>query len=108
MEGGRRYRDPVLSARGKVTTLVSENEIAQSIDVIIHGVVETSVMTETGAPRVVGQLRSSQHFGLTSMRMETSSFQQFTAKINVTLIRIDIDCLRRFLLTDPICMTSLR
>ena len=42
------------------------------------------------------------------MLMETSSFQQFTVKINVTLIRIDIECLRRFLLTDPICMTSLR
>jgi small-conductance mechanosensitive channel/CRP-like cAMP-binding protein len=77
--------------------LISEGEIAQSIDVIIHGVVETSVMNEAGEPTVVGQLRSGQYFGLTSMLMETTSFQQFSAKTNVTVIRIDIECMRHVL-----------
>jgi small-conductance mechanosensitive channel/CRP-like cAMP-binding protein len=77
--------------------LVSEAEIAQSVDVVIHGVVKTSVMTKEGTPRNVGQLTSGQYFGLTSMLMDAPSFQQFTAKTNVTLIRIDIDCLRRVL-----------
>lgn len=79
------------------TVLVAEGEIAQAIDVIIHGVVEASVMTSTGKPRVVDQLRSGQYFGLTSMLMDTSSFLQFTASTNVTLIRIDIKCLQHVL-----------
>ena len=79
------------------TVLVSEGEIAQSIDIILHGVVETSVSTKTDTSIVVGQLKSGQYFGLTSMLMETSSFLQFTAATTVTLIRIDIECLRRVL-----------
>jgi small-conductance mechanosensitive channel/CRP-like cAMP-binding protein len=79
------------------TVLVSEGEIAQSIDIILHGVVETSVSTKTDTSIVVGQLKSGQYFGLTSMLMETSSFLQFTAATTVTLIRIDIECLRHVL-----------
>jgi CRP-like cAMP-binding protein len=79
------------------TVLVSEGEIAKAVDVIIHGVVETSIMTKEGTPRNVGQLTSGQYFGLTSMLMDAPSFQQFTAKTNVTLIRIDIECLRHVL-----------
>ena len=47
------------------TVLVSEVEIAKAVDVIIHGVVETSIMTKEGTPRNVGQLTSGQYFGLT-------------------------------------------
>lgn len=79
------------------TVLVSEGAIAQAVDVIIHGVVETSIMTKTGAPKVVDQLRSGQYFGLTSMLMDNPSFLQFTASTNVTLIRINIGCLQQIL-----------
>lgn len=80
------------------TILTSEGEVAKSIDVIIHGVVETSVMTKAGTAKVVDQLSSGQYFGLTSMLMDTSSFLQFKASTNVTLIRIDIECLRQVLI----------
>ncbi|MEP4249575.1 mechanosensitive ion channel domain-containing protein [Tateyamaria sp.] len=79
------------------TVLVAEGEISKSLDVILHGVVETSVLSATGPARVVDHLRSGQYFGLTSMLMDTPSFMQFTASTNVTLIRIDIDCLRHIL-----------
>ncbi len=83
------------------TVIISEGEVAQFIDVIIHGVVETSVMTATGVPRVVDQLRSGQYFGLTSMLMDSPSFMQFSASTNVTLIRINIECLRKILVNRP-------
>jgi CRP-like cAMP-binding protein len=79
------------------TVIAAEGDVAQFIDVIIHGVVETSVITKTGIPKVVDQLRSGQYFGLTSMLMDTPSFMQFTASTNVTLIRMNIGCLRRVL-----------
>jgi CRP-like cAMP-binding protein len=79
------------------TALLPEDEIAEAVDVIIHGVVKTSVMTKDGSLRDVGQLTSGQYFGLTSMLMEAPSFLQFTAETTVTLIRIDIECLRRIL-----------
>jgi CRP-like cAMP-binding protein len=83
------------------TVLVSEGDIAQSIDVIIHGIVESSVRTKAGDSKVVDQLRSGQYFGLTSMVMDTPAFLQFTASTNVTLIRIDIVCLRGVLTNRP-------
>ncbi|MGJ8544643.1 MAG: mechanosensitive ion channel family protein [Sulfitobacter sp.] len=83
------------------TVLVSEGEIAGAMDVIIHGVVETSIQTGAGTSQVVDQLHSGQYFGLTSMLMDTPSFLQFTASSNVTLIRIDIQCLRRILVNRP-------
>ncbi|MEP5731128.1 MAG: mechanosensitive ion channel family protein [Sulfitobacter sp.] len=78
------------------TVIVVEGEIPKFLDVILHGVVETSVLT-TDQPKVVDQLRSGQYFGLTSMLMGTASFMQFTASTNVTLIRINIECLRQIL-----------
>ena len=83
------------------TTIVSEGETAETIDVIIHGVVETSVMTQAGEARVIHQLRAGDYFGLTSVLMETPSFLTFKASTNVTLVCIDIECLRRILIDRP-------
>ncbi|MEP3300009.1 MAG: mechanosensitive ion channel family protein [Pseudoruegeria sp.] len=79
------------------TIIVAEGAIARSVDIISHGVVETSIRMPTGAQKIVDQLRSGQYFGLTSMLMDNPAFLQFKASTNVTLIRIDIDCLRLIL-----------
>ena len=83
------------------TTLVEEGHIASYVDVVIHGVVETSIKTKSGKSKSVDHLSSGQYFGLTSMIMGTPSFLQFTASTNVTLLRIDIDCLRSVLNGRP-------
>ncbi|MEP1521739.1 mechanosensitive ion channel family protein [Ascidiaceihabitans sp.] len=83
------------------TVIALEGETAKAIDVVIHGVVEASVTTKEGTPRVVGHLRSGEYFGLTSMFMETPSFLKFTASTNVTLIRIDIERLQKVLVDRP-------
>ncbi|MEP5761303.1 MAG: mechanosensitive ion channel family protein [Litoreibacter sp.] len=83
------------------TTIVPEGGTAQAVDVIIHGIVETSVTTDKGALRAVEKLTYGQYFGLTSMVMETPSFLRFTASTNVTLLRIDIDCWRQILASRP-------
>lgn len=83
------------------SVLVSEGENVESIDVIIHGIVETSVAIHDGTSRVVEQLRAGGYFGLTSVLMDTPSFLTFKASTNVTLIRIDIECLRRILAGRP-------
>jgi len=83
------------------TVLVSEGDIAQAFDVIIHGVVESSVMAHAGVPKVVDQLNAGQYFGITSMVMNNPSFLKFTALTDVTLIRINIDCFRLVLSNRP-------
>lgn len=83
------------------TVLASEGDIAESVDVIIHGVVESSIQTKTSGSKVVEQLKSGQYFGLSSMIMDTPSFLQFTASTNVTLIHIDTSCLRKILTDRP-------
>jgi small-conductance mechanosensitive channel/CRP-like cAMP-binding protein len=83
------------------TVLVSEGEVSQSIDIVTHGVVETSVMTASGKSTIVENLGSGQYFGLTSMIMDSPSFMTFTASTNVTLICIDITCLRQILADRP-------
>ena len=83
------------------TTIVAEGDTAKTIDVIVHGIVETSVTGQAGETRVVDQLRAGDYFGLTSVLMETPSFLTFKASTNVTLVSIDIECLRRLLLNRP-------
>lgn len=83
------------------TTIVAEGDTAKTIDVIVHGIVETSVRGQAGETRVVDQLRAGDYFGLTSVLMETPSFLTFKASTNVTLVSIDIECLRRLLLNRP-------
>lgn len=79
--------------------VVHQGEVAPSVDVILHGIVGTSVLTKAGVPMVLDQLRSGQYFGLTSMLMKQPSFLTFTASTKVTLVRINIECLKH-VLTD--------
>jgi len=80
------------------TVILEENEIAETIDVVVHGAVEASVALKDGPSKVVDQLRAGEYFGLTSIFLDKPSFLKFTASTNVTLIRIESEWLQKILI----------
>jgi small-conductance mechanosensitive channel len=83
------------------TVLLKEGAIAEGFDIVVNGVVESSIALSEGSRKVVERLSPGQYFGITSMIIGNPSFLQFTALTDVTLIRIDIECLRSVLAARP-------
>jgi len=79
------------------SVILHEGVVAPGVDIIISGVVETSVTTPQGTTKPIDQLVHGEYFGIASMLTDVPSFLKFTALTDVTLIRIDINCLRSVL-----------
>lgn len=77
--------------------ILDEDIVAPGVDIIASGVVETSIITPQGATKPIDQLVPGEYFGIASMMTDVPSFMRFTALTDVTLIRIDMDCLRSVL-----------
>ncbi len=77
------------------STILAEGDVASSVDVILSGVIETSVSDTRGRQRTLRPLSSGEYFGLASMLMDAPSFQSFTTSTDVNLLRIDLACLRK-------------
>lgn len=74
--------------------ILAEGDVAMSVDVVLTGAIETSVLDARGRPRTLKPLNSGEYFGLASMLMDAPSFQSFTASTDVNLLRIDLTCFR--------------
>ena len=83
------------------TVLLREGAIAEAFDVLINGVVESSITLSRGSRKVVERLSPGQYFGITSMITTHPSILEFTALTDVTVIRIDTGCLRSLLADRP-------
>ena len=83
------------------TVLLREGATAKAFDVIINGIVESSISLPNGSRKSVERLSPGQYFGITSMITTDPSTLQFTALTDVSLIRIDTACLRSILADRP-------
>ncbi len=83
------------------TVILPEGRVADAVDVVFTGVVQSSVVLTDGSEKPVEQLCPGEYFGITSMTTAEPSFLQFTAKTDVTVIRIDVDCLRLLVEGNP-------
>jgi small-conductance mechanosensitive channel/CRP-like cAMP-binding protein len=83
------------------TILIREGAIAGAFDIIINGIVESSITLSQGSRKIVDRLSPGQYFGITSMITSSPSVLQFTALTDVTIIRIDISCLQSLLADRP-------
>ena len=83
------------------TVLLREGAIADAFDVLINGIVESSITLSRGSRKVVERLSPGQYFGITSMITTHPSILEFTALTDVTVIRIDTGCLRSLLEDRP-------
>ena len=83
------------------TVLIREGATAGAFDIIISGIVESSITLSQGSRKIVERLSPGQYFGITSMITKSPSVLQFTAMTDVTIIRIDIGCLQSLLADRP-------
>ena len=83
------------------TILIREGATANAFDVIINGIVESSITLPNGSRKSIERLSPGQYFGITSMITTDPSTLQLTALTDVSLIRIDTRCLRSVLADRP-------
>ena len=81
--------------------LLAEGAVSDGFYVITSGLVDTAVRLPDGSRKVVETLGPGKHFGITSMLSTEPSFLEFIAKTDVTLIRIDLDCIRSMVAARP-------
>lgn len=81
--------------------VLAEGAISDAFYVVVGGLIDTAVRLPDGSRKVVETLGPGKHFGITSMLTSDPSFLEFTAKTDVTLIRIDLDCVREMVNARP-------
>ena len=75
--------------------ILNEGQQAEGIHIISSGVVEVTVTSQTNKRHSVEELNPGQYFGLAAMLTCEPSGMQFAARSDVSLITVDIDCLRK-------------
>lgn len=83
------------------TVLLEEGVVAIGFDIIISGVVECSVTNNEGIVKTLDQLVPGEYYAIASTLTNVPSFLSFTAVTDVTLIRINMDCLKSVLSQRP-------
>jgi small-conductance mechanosensitive channel len=74
--------------------LLAEGAVSDALYVIAGGLVDSSVLLPDGTRKELETLAPGSYFGLTAMLTTEPSFEEFVARTDVTLIRVDLDCLR--------------
>jgi small-conductance mechanosensitive channel/CRP-like cAMP-binding protein len=81
--------------------LLAEGAVSDAFYVIAGGLVDSNVLLPDGSRRLLETLGPGNYFGLTAMLTTEPSFEEFVAKSDVTLIRVDLEALRPFVETRP-------
>jgi small-conductance mechanosensitive channel/CRP-like cAMP-binding protein len=74
--------------------LVAEGAVSDAFYVIAGGLVESAVLLPDGKRNVLEVFGPGSYFGLAAMLTAEPSVEEFSAKSDVTLIRVDLDCVR--------------
>jgi small-conductance mechanosensitive channel len=74
--------------------LLAEGTVSDAFYVIAGGLVDSAVRLPDGSRKVLETFGPGSYFGLTAMLTTEPSFEEFIAQSDVTLIRIDLDCVR--------------
>jgi len=81
--------------------ILSEGAVSDAFYVIAGGLVDSCIRLPDGSRKVVDALGPGKHFGITAMLSTEPSFLEFVAHTDVTLIRIDLDCVRSVVAERP-------
>ncbi|MBK1724250.1 mechanosensitive ion channel family protein [Thiocystis violacea] len=81
--------------------LLAEGVPSEAFYVVTAGLIEAAVMLPDRTRKVTETLGPGKHFGITSMLTTDPSFLEFMAKSDVSLIRIDLDCIRGLVAERP-------
>jgi small-conductance mechanosensitive channel len=81
--------------------LLAEGAASDAVYVVAGGLVHASIRLPNGARKVVDTLVPGKHFGMTEMLSLEPGFLEFVANTDVTLIRIDLECVRAIVDARP-------
>ncbi|WP_317056563.1 mechanosensitive ion channel domain-containing protein [Roseovarius rhodophyticola] len=77
------------------SVILDEGQQADGIYVISSGVVDVSVTSQTNKRHTLEELNPGQYFGLAAMLTGEPAAMQYAARSDVSIIRVDIGCLRQ-------------
>ncbi len=81
--------------------LLAEGSVSDALYVIAGGLVDSNVLLPDGTHKELETLSPGSYFGLTAMLTTEPSFEEFIARSDVTLIRVDLDCVRAIVDARP-------
>jgi small-conductance mechanosensitive channel/CRP-like cAMP-binding protein len=81
--------------------LLAEGAVSDAFYVVAGGLVDSVIRLPDASRRVVETLVPGKHFGITAMLTAEPSFLEFVANTDVTLVRIDFDCVRAVVGSRP-------
>jgi small-conductance mechanosensitive channel len=81
--------------------ILAEGALSDAFYVVVGGLVEAAITLPNRTRKVTEVLGPGQQFGITSMLANEPSFLELRAKSDVTLVRVDLDCLRTLLARRP-------
>jgi len=81
--------------------LLAEGSVSDAFYVIAGGLVDSAVRLPDGTRKELETFGPGSYFGLTAMLTTEPSFEEFIAKSDVTLIRVDLDCVRSVVNARP-------
>ena len=77
------------------SVILNEGEQADAVYIISTGVVAVSVSSTSNKRHSVEELNPGQYFGLAAMLTNEPAAMQYTASTDVSVIQVDMECLRR-------------
>lgn len=83
------------------SVILDQGDVADAFDIIVSGVVESSLQLADGSWKIVERLTPGQYFGITSMMTSDPSIFRFTSLTDVTVNRVDIECVQALLARRP-------
>jgi len=83
------------------TTILLEGDCRDALDIVASGIVDSKVVLPSGELLTVGEFSAGQYFGLITMFTDRPSVLSYTAQTDVSLIRVDLDCIQDVLKRHP-------
>ena len=77
------------------SVILDEGHRASCVYIITSGVVEVTVPGQGQRRRLVEEMRPGQYFGLAAMLVCEPAAMRYSARTDVSIIRVDIDCFRK-------------
>jgi CRP-like cAMP-binding protein len=74
--------------------LLLEGDCGDALDIVASGIFDSQIELPNGDLIKTGKFAAGQYFGLISMFTDQPAIFNYSAQTDVTLIRVDLDCIQ--------------
>ncbi|MBU0680954.1 MAG: mechanosensitive ion channel family protein [Proteobacteria bacterium] len=78
-------------------TILLEGDCRDALDIVASGIVDSKIELPNGQVVKIGEFAAGEYFGLISMFTDQPAGFTYSAQTDVTLIRVDLDCIQEVL-----------